>query len=306
MSGKSASTGSREEKLEAIRRQNAADARRGRMVVIVTVAIVVVLVGVVGTVIALAVRDRSTQAGVDPAGVVTEEVPVYTGTTEQADYGDETAELYGYPSGEEGDVTLTIVEDFICPACQAFEQAFGTYVEALPDEGVRVVHAPVAFLDRTSLGSEYSTRSAAAAACVADGADLEAERAFADLLFQNQPAEGTTGLDNATLASYAAQAGADSPEVEQCILDEEFRGFVQRATVAAQEAGVQATPWVLVNGRRVVQPSQEAIAQAIVEAGGPDTSTLGAEPAAGEEAEATTDPAAGTEATAQATAEATG
>src|SRR5699024_12404568 len=49
---------------------------------------------------------------------------------------------------------------------------------------------PISILDRASQGTEYSTRAANAAYCVADE-DGEAAYTFIDLLFRNQPAEAT-------------------------------------------------------------------------------------------------------------------
>jgi protein-disulfide isomerase len=243
MSSKSASMdrSSREAKLEAIRKQNAADKRRQRIITIITVAVIVALVAAVGIAIAWAAGQRDEQAAADPAGLV---------TVANAD----GEEVRGFAVGpEDADVTLTLFEDYICPACGIFEQQSGEYVDALPDEGVRVVYHPVAFLDRAS-PDEYSTRTAAAAACVADddtAGDRTSLKEFNALLFVNQPGEGSgpTPTDE-QLADLAAQAGA-SEEAQQCIVDGSFEGWADRSTRAAQQAGVTGTPTVWVNGERV-------------------------------------------------------
>jgi protein-disulfide isomerase len=243
MSSKSASMdrSSREAKLEAIRKQNAADKRRQRMITIITIAVIVALVAAVGIAIAVAAGQRDEQAATDPAGLV---------TVANAD----GQEVRGFAAGpEDADVTLTLFEDYICPACGIFEQQSGEYVDALPDEGVRVVYHPVAFLDRAS-PDEYSTRTAAAAACVADDDtddDRTALKEFNALLFVNQPGEGGGPTPtNEQLADLAAQAGA-SEGAQQCIVDGSFEGWADRSTRAAQQAGVSGTPTVWVNGERV-------------------------------------------------------
>jgi protein-disulfide isomerase len=243
MSSKSASMdrSSREAKLAAIKKQNAADKRRQRIITIVTVAVIVALVAAVAVVIALAAGQRDEQSASDPAGLT---------TVASAD----GVEVQGFSVGpEDADVTLTLFEDYICPACGAFEQQSGDYVDALPDDGVRVVYHPVAFLDRAS-PDEYSTRSSAAVACVADDETDDERAAFREfnaLLFVNQPAEGGSPTPtNEQLADLAAQAGA-SQDAQQCILDGSFEGWADRSTRAAQEAGVSGTPTVWVNGERV-------------------------------------------------------
>ncbi|MGF1662529.1 MAG: DsbA family protein [Kineosporiaceae bacterium] len=243
MSSKSASMdrSSREAKLAAIKKQNAADKRRQRIITIVTVAVIVALVAAVGIAIAVAAGQRDQQSAADPAGL----------TTVASAEGEE---VRGFAVGpEDADVTLTLFEDYICPACGAFEQQSGDFINSLPDDGVRVVYHPVAFLDRQS-PDEYSTRTAGAVACVADDETDEertAFKAFNDLLFVNQPGEGSGPTPtNEQLAEFAAQAGA-SEEAQQCIADGGFGGWADRSTREAQQAGVSGTPTVWVNGERV-------------------------------------------------------
>jgi protein-disulfide isomerase len=271
MSSKSASMdrSSREAKLAAIKKQNAADKRRQRIITIVTVAVIVALVAAVGIAIAVAAGQRDEQSAADPAGLTTVA-------------GAEGEEVDGFGLGpEDADVTVTIFEDYLCPACRAFEETAGPYVEALPDDGLRVVRVPVAFLNDRAPG-EYSARTASAVACVASeepGEEKPVFEAFSTLLFQNQPSEGNAPTpDNEQLAALAEQAGA-SPEAQQCIRDERYTGWSERQSREAAAAGVTGTPTVWVNGERVgaersvaTQPEIEA---AIAEARGGE----GGEPA---------------------------
>src|SRR5690349_19907894 len=73
--------------------------------------------------------------------------------------------------GEQGDddTVLSIYFDFMCPVCGQFEQTNGEDVKALTEtDGVTVAFHPLAFLDRYSQGTFYSTRAANAYAVVAD------------------------------------------------------------------------------------------------------------------------------------------
>ena len=71
---------------------------------------------------------------------------------------------------------------------------------------------------------------------------------FMDLLFKNQPSEGSTGLDDDELIGYAKQAGAEG--AESCITDGTYRDFVaQQLDEMPVMPGMsgRATPTILVN-----------------------------------------------------------
>ncbi len=281
MSSKSSSDlsrSARDAKLEQIRKQNAADKRRQRIIALVTAGIIVVLAGVVGVVIWQAAREEATLAGADPGNLTT-----VTST--------EGNDVSGFAVGPaDAAATVTLFEDFLCPACQAFENAFGTYIAGLPDQGVRVVYSPVTILDARSAGTRYSSRAASAVACVAeqDDGDLTQTRAFTDLLFINQPGEGSSGLESAVLADYAVEAGApESAQFRSCIESDTYQGWTDRATEAAQAAGLAGTPTVWVNGAPV-ESSQQAIQAAIDAAGG----GTGGQPSGGASGAAPAEPSA--------------
>ncbi len=156
---------------------------------------------------------------------------------------------------------IQIWVDYQCPICKAFEEANTTQLEELINNGNATVEIhPLSFLDRTSLGARYSSRSANAAACVADYSP-DSFWAWNSLMFDNQPAEGTTGLTNEELIDIAEQAEVESlDDITSCINDEEFKGWVENASNRAQNVPVegaedenlviQGTPTVLVNGVR--------------------------------------------------------
>ena len=255
MSSKSASMdrSSREAKLEAIKRQNAAEKRRQRMITIITVAVIAVLVAAVAIVIVIAAQEESEQASADPPNLV---------TVENAD----GQELSGFALGpEDADVTVTIVEDYLCPACKQFEEQAGSFVEALPEDEVQVVRVPVSFLAGRAQG-DYSERAASAAACVASAEDDPESPVFLEftrLLFANQPSEATgTAPTSDELADLAGQAGA-SDAVQQCISDDTYQGWAERQDTDAAAAGVGGTPTVWVNGVPTENFAPETIQAAI-------------------------------------------
>jgi protein-disulfide isomerase len=70
-----------------------------------------------------------------------------------------------------------------------------------------------------------------------------------DLLFENQPAEGSAGLSDGKLADLAAEAGAKSSSVESGIKDRTFEQWVTNVTDKASKDGVTGTPTVSIDGK---------------------------------------------------------
>ncbi len=156
--------------------------------------------------------------------------------------------------------------DWSCPACKSFEEAYGPQIEELVAAGDATyeVH-PVAILDRAWQGSEYSSRSANAAACVASEAP-DQYLASQTAMYANQPTEGTTGFTDEEIVGVLADAGVDDPTISSCIEDRLYDDWVQASTqrVSGDEdlQGPQgfSTPTVLVNGERFdLQSGQDFI-----------------------------------------------
>ncbi len=160
----------------------------------------------------------------------------------------------------EGAPELGVYYDYMCPVCGQFEQVNGASVDQAIAEGdATVVFYPVSILDRVSAGTHYSTRSAAAAAWVADRSP-ERFLDFHDALFAGQPAENTEGLTDDQLADVAVGAGVPQ-QVADGIADgtavDTYGQWVASATQAAQgDAGLAnpqggfGTPTLTIDGRR--------------------------------------------------------
>lgn len=163
-------------------------------------------------------------------------------------------------------VTVDLYEDFQCPNCKAFEDATGsTLAQLISDGTVQAHYHGMAFLD-TSANGQYSTRALNAAAVVVATAGPEAFQTFHDLLYAHQPAEGGSGLTDAQLVQYAAQAGAAGSSVEQDIRDLTYGDWVKTATDQASKDGVTSTPTVLVDGQKLANPSAAGLTAAVTAA----------------------------------------
>ncbi len=141
---------------------------------------------------------------------------------------------------------VVVYEDFICPACKAFEDEHAADLDAaIADGSARVEYRPFAFLVGLS---DYSSRTVNAFGAVLDTAGPEAAKKFHDLLYADQPSEAGPYPDDAWIVAKAVEAGATESEVAGAIKDLKFEGWVDNGAKTATAAGVQGTPTVLVDG----------------------------------------------------------
>ncbi|MEO6944896.1 MAG: thioredoxin domain-containing protein [Lacisediminihabitans sp.] len=154
-------------------------------------------------------------------------------------------------------IHIRIYLDYQCELCQKFESANAKQIAAWAKSGAATVEIhPLAIFDRNSVGAKYSTRSANAAACVANFSPDKFFR-FNSLLFDNQPAQQTEGLSDAKLVSLTKRAQVKhSASIASCIDEQTFKTWVNAATARAatgpipgsKVGKVTQTPTVLVNG----------------------------------------------------------
>jgi protein-disulfide isomerase len=162
-------------------------------------------------------------------------------------------------------VTLTVYEDFICPACKTFKTATAPKVQEWISEGsVKVAYRPIAMLDAQST-DDYSSRATNAVAAVLDLAP-ESFPAFHDAMFAAQPAEGGPGLPDSRLIEIAVQAGAPKAAVTKAVEERSFGGWVAAYTEQASKEGISQTPTILINGKPAEQMTDLASFTTLVEA----------------------------------------
>lgn len=144
-------------------------------------------------------------------------------------------------------VQVDVYFDFICPACGYLERTQAATLATLREAGViDLYYHPLAYFDDKSLGTAYSSRASSAAALVAEAAP-EAFVPFVDLLFANQPSEGTAGLSDEEIQALATDAGVPDDVVKR-IADHEYTSWARVATEQASARGVHSTPMIAVNG----------------------------------------------------------
>src|SRR3954469_25641598 len=144
-------------------------------------------------------------------------------------------------------VKVVLYVDFICPVCKNFETQYNDQLTSLRNDGkITVEYRPLGFLDSRST-TNYSSRAANAAACVANTSP-EKYSDFVDQLFAKQPAEGGAGLSDTELKKMAADVGAAG--IDQCVDDKTYRPYVKHTTQEATVIGVTGTPTVFVDGKQ--------------------------------------------------------
>lgn len=177
-----------------------------------------------------------------------------TGTVGAVDFSS------GYITLGSGSTVVDSYFDLMCPYCQEFEAANGAQIAALVDDGTITLHLhPMVFLDRLSMGTEYSTRATNALLGVAV-AQPDSTLAYLALLFENKPDENAAGLTDDELSALAAQAtagGTASVAMDALLRDRPYSpwaaGFTTRSMGAdgitnADVTTVEHVPLTIVNG----------------------------------------------------------
>jgi protein-disulfide isomerase len=145
-------------------------------------------------------------------------------------------------------VQVDLYLDYMCPFCGRFERANGGELDRMVADGtVALKLYPLAFLDKASNGAQYSTRAANAIATVADRAP-DKVLALNNALFAHQPAEGSRGLSDETIAKLANDIGVPQ-DVVTAFTDGVFEPWVAASTASVFDTGITGTPTVKINGQ---------------------------------------------------------
>jgi protein-disulfide isomerase len=155
-------------------------------------------------------------------------------------------------------LNIVVYVDYQCPVCRSFNTADAPIIQDRVASGAATIEIhPISMLDRMSMGTRFSSRAANAAACVATY-DPNKFLSFDDAMFNNQPDENATGLDNAALKEIVKSVGADrQAEIGTCIDNETFKSWVASSWNRVKDAPALpnttdvvfgGTPTVIVNG----------------------------------------------------------
>jgi protein-disulfide isomerase len=227
---KAARQRSARERLAEERRHQAQKQQRVRKLMISLSGLVVVALAVVLTVYFVTKKDPN----------------AYTGALAPASRQSDGAVLMAKPGAKAP--KLELFEDFQCPICHEFEKSSGNTIKRLAAEGkVNVLYYPFwLFKQQPDPVRGNSQRAAGAALC----APADKWVQYHDLIYKNQPAEGSNGFSNKDLIGWAKSLGFGNPAFEQCVNGSQKQGQLDQMTnYAEQTRKVTGTPTVYLDGK---------------------------------------------------------
>lgn len=150
-------------------------------------------------------------------------------------------------------VTMTVWEDFRCPACGQFEKTFRGTINDLRDHGKLGVDYQLVTIIDDNMGGTGSKQAANAALCAHK---MNHFVGYHDVLYKNQPPEDQDKFArNGYLIELAGKVPAlSSPEFESCVRSGEMDGRVKKMVKGFQQSGYDSTPTVLLDGKQIYPP----------------------------------------------------
>ncbi len=150
-------------------------------------------------------------------------------------------EVGNSPSFGKADAKVTIVEfsDFQCPFCSKAGEIV-TELKKKYGNKIRVAfkHYPLPMHREARPASEASM-------CINEQSSDKFWK-YHDILFKHQDK-----LDNASLETYAKEAGADVAKFKACFAAGKYKDAVQKDMEYGEKIGVKSTPTFFINGQLV-------------------------------------------------------
>src|SRR5699024_8139797 len=167
--------------------------------------------------------------------------------------------------------------DFMCPHCGTFEEINAADISTMVEnEEATVQVVPRRFMDSSSSSGDFSSRAANALTAVyAD--DPANTLAFQELVFANQPAQGSAGPSDDELWAFAEEVGA-SGQVRTDIEDRTYQPWVRQVSDPYGEENGGGTPYVEIDGEEVssdIWGTEGGLREAVLAAGGGEASDGG-------------------------------
>jgi len=256
------------EKAKSIREQHRKQERKTRLIIQSTVILfAIAIVGIVAIILVNSIRPL----GPGPLNMRSDGILIGQGFVATQTAATRAGQDPLPTAREEGSdvIAIDMYVDYFCKICGAFDEANGDQIATWVESGAATVEIhPLAILDRVSQGSKYSTRSANAAACVANYSP-DAYFAFHTALLDNRPEENTPGLTDAQLIDLATKAKVTRvASISDCITSQKFKAWVAEAKDRALTGpipnsdvkAVGGTPTIIVNGVKYTGAANDASA----------------------------------------------
>lgn len=229
---------SKREELKAQQDAMRAAAARRRMIVIgITAAIAVILVAIVVWVVVAATVKKAEDA--KQANTIGVGVPL--NATKDNDG------IIVKPGKAKADAPkVGLYFDYMCIHCHEFEKAFGAELDKLANNGqIELINHEMNFLDQGKLG--FSTMSGVGAAC----ADIQGKyEQYHDAVFAVQK-DFSLELLRDKIPTEIGLSGAKLTAFQKCFDNKETLSFVEGMNKKAYEKGIDSTPTITVNGKKL-------------------------------------------------------
>ena len=256
------------EKAKSIREQHRKQEKKNRFIIQGSIILFsIAIIGIVTLFIANGIRP----AGPGPLNMRSDGILIGEGFAAKTTAATKAGQLpvANVPAEDSDTIAIDMYVDYFCPICGAFEEANGEQISTWVESGAATVEIhPLAILDRVSQGTKYSTRSANAAACVANYSP-DQYYTFHTALFDNRPEENTPGLTDEQLIKLATGSKVKSvSKISNCITEQTFKTWVADAKDRALTGPipnsdidvVKGTPTIIVNGVKYTGAANDAAA----------------------------------------------
>lgn len=231
------SASTRQAKIDAAKKSSGTGVNK---IVVATVVAIVAIVAVVGGVVYSSIHQQNQ---VSQGGTAVPTGAAGMGQGWQANH--DVSLVAGAP-------TVAVYEDFRCPICKSFEGFFGQSIEQAASAGkIKMVYHFKTVIDG-NLGSDSSQQAASNALCAADAGSQYFWK-YHNLLYSNQPAEGTTFTDT-QFTQFAKDAGLSGSALstwQTCADAGKYMNYVKSTEDASFKAGITGTPALFVNHKPV-------------------------------------------------------
>ena len=157
-----------------------------------------------------------------------------------------TTETAGKVQGDpNAPITLEEYADFQCPACGSFARGTLKQIEEkyVTNGTVKIVFRHFAFI------GEESLRAAEATECANEQGKFWE---YYDTLFANQAGENAGAFADDKLQGFARGLGLDMTAFDACFSSGKYRAAIQQETANGKLRGVNSTPTLFVNDKKVV------------------------------------------------------
>lgn len=150
---------------------------------------------------------------------------------------------------DDAPVTLVEYASWTCPHCAQFHD---DVVKKLKDEYVDTGKVKYVFREFPTAPAEISVAGFAVARCAGDDKYYD----VLDELFSRQSAILSIAREGGQVKAALQQVGAnhgitDAAQFEECLKDSDIRRAISASVMAGEEAGVNATPTIFINGDKV-------------------------------------------------------